>query len=238
VTQFLAPTAWIDLEHPEIAATAARLTRGVGSEREKAVRIHDFVRDEVRFGFTRSFYRMRASDVLEQRVGYCNTKATLFIALLRAAGIPARQHFVDISAEILAGFVRRPGAHVDHSYTAVLLDGRWVRTDSYIVDPPLFTRAQAELARSGRALGWGVHRNGRIEWDGRADAFAQFVDDGLVPDLSTRDYGVFADTRAFYEAGHGADRMSIVQGALIRLFIGYAGARVRAFREAPAAAMR
>ena len=48
---------------------------------------------------------MRASEVLRAKVGYCNTKATLFIALLRAAGVPARQHFVDLRNVLISDFL-------------------------------------------------------------------------------------------------------------------------------------
>lgn len=228
---WLGATAWIQRDDPRIVALAAALTAGALSDVEEAVRIHDFVRDEIAFGFTRDFYRMTATDVLDARVGYCNTKATLFVTLLRAAGIPARQRFVDLSSGVLAGFVSRPGSHVDHSYSEVWLEGRWVRTDSYVVDSALFARARAALARSGAPLGYGVHASGTIAWDGRRDAFVQLVDDGRVAGLTMRDYGVFADTKAFYDAGHGVDRMTLVQGALVRLFLPGAARRVEAFRE-------
>lgn len=37
---------------------------------------------------------LTASEVLKQGQGFCNPKATLLVALMRAAGIPARMHMV------------------------------------------------------------------------------------------------------------------------------------------------
>lgn len=229
--EWLAPTPWIESEAPEIRALAARLTADAGSPREAAVRLHDYVRDEVRFGWTRRFYRMTAREVLGARIGYCNTKATLFVALLRAAGIPARQHFVDLTSQVLAGLVDTGGPYVDHSYTEVFLDGTWRRVDSYVVDRALFERARAALAADGRRIGLGVHVAGTVDWDGRGDAFVQMVDDGTVPGLVARDHGVFADTRAFYAAVAGRDELAGARRLLIPLLIGTATARADALRR-------
>jgi len=195
---FLGATPYIDSEHPTLRRQVAELVEGTSSERERAVRIHDFVRDEVRFGWMPAFYEMKASEVLAARRGYCNTKSTLFVALLRAAGIPARQHFVDIRTGILDGLISPGTPYVDHLYTEVFLEGRWLRVDSYIVDSPLHAQALERLARENRMLGYGVHRHGVVTWDGTADAFSQFVNDGSVPDLTWRDHGIHEDVGAFY----------------------------------------
>lgn len=227
----LGATARIQSDHPRIVALAAELTAGAPDARTRAVRIHDFVRDEIRFGWTRSFYAMSAVDVLDAGVGYCNTKATLFIALLRAAGIPARQHFLDISSRVLAGFLESGTPFLDHSFTEVQIDGRWLRVDSYVVDVELWERARAQLERSGAGLGWGVHRNGTPDWDGRSDAFVQFVDDGSVPALTSRDHGVFADVDDFYRHVEGRDELSGLNRVLIPLFIPRSTARVETLRS-------
>lgn len=228
---FLESGGYIEADHPRIRALVAAITADLVETREKAVRIHDFVRDEVDFGWTSSFYRMPATDVLESGVGYCNTKATLFIAMLRAAGIPARQRFVDISSEVLRGFLTRGNPYLDHSYTEVYLDGRWLGVDSYVVDLPLFRNSQRLLAQSGMKLGYGIHTNGVPTWDGRSDSFIQFVNDGSVPSLTTRDHGVFADVEEFYREVDGHDKLSGLNRFLIPLFIPRSTAKVRDVRR-------
>ena len=188
----------IDESDAVITGLSAQLVRGHNTARERAVAIHDYVRDTVRFGFTPHFYAMSATEVLSAGVGYSNTKATLFIALLRAAGIEARQQFVDVNAAVLHGMFDLRTPFIDHSYTEVLLDGVWVPTDSYVVDRALFRAAQAALRAEGRRLGYGVHVEGRYDWDGRKPAFAQFPSD--EPRLSRHRWGVFPDVAAFYES--------------------------------------
>jgi Transglutaminase-like superfamily len=229
--EFLAPTAFIDSAYPLIVSTTNRVTVGASDAREKAVRIHDFVRDEVLFGWTSAFYAQKASDVLAAKVGYCNTKSTLFVAMLRAAGVPARQVFVDINAAILAGFIDPGMAYVDHSYAEVYLDGKWIRVDSYIVDQPLAVKARRALAGEKRALGYGVHRDGTSTWNGRDDAFSQFLNDGKVPTLSTKQYGAYADVGAFYESGNGVNKLNPMTRLLFGFFSRSANQRVEAFRR-------
>ena len=107
----------------------------------------------MRFGFTPHFYAMSAAEVLSAGVGYSNTKATLFIALLRAAGIEARQQFVDVNAAVLRGMFDLRTPFIDHSYTEVLLDGAWVPTDSYVVDRRAVPRCAGGTARRGASPG-------------------------------------------------------------------------------------
>jgi transglutaminase-like putative cysteine protease len=170
--EFLAPSLYIDSAHPIIISTTKQVIAGTTDQREAAVRVHDFVRDQVKFGWTSRFYDQKASEILAAKVGYCNTKSTLFVAMLRAAGIPARQVFVDINSAILNGFIDPGMTHVDHSYAEVFLDGKWLRVDSYIVDLPLASKARRALASENRVIGYGVHRDGTSVWNGRKDAFS------------------------------------------------------------------
>ena len=179
----------IDADHPELQRLAAELTAGAEDDRSAAVAIHAFVRDAVPFGFTSDFYELRASEVIGVGEGYCHTKGTLFVALLRAAQIPARQHFLDTRAELLDGITSPSTPYVDHSYVEVWLGGRWVGVDSYILDSEFFEAANARLRAEQRLIGYGAHVGGVLEWDGIRDSFSQFVDDGSVEGFSQNDWG-------------------------------------------------
>lgn len=231
--RWLGRTAFLDLESLAVRRLARDLAAGRATPRERAVAAHDWVSRNVRFGFRPAFYGMRASEVLRARTGFCNTQSTTLIALLRSMGVPARAHFVDISAEVLGGVLDPGTPYVDHSFTEVWLEGRWRRTDAYIVDPPLLSGATKRLRQAGRALGWGAHVHGVNAWDGRNDAFSQWVDDGTHPRLSTRDYGVFDDAQGFYaDAGPRWNRMNPVIG--LALLLGGSGidGRIEAVRRA------
>jgi len=227
---FLGPTAYIDSEHAEIVATAQRVTAGLEDPRQKAVAIHDFVRDAVPFGWTHSFYDQRASEVLRAKAGFCSTKTTLFIALLRAAGIPARQRFADIKSRILYGLVDPRTPYVDHSFAEVELHDEWWLVDSYIVDIGLATAARARLRGEGRTIGYGVHVNGVSNWDGTGDAFCQLVDDGSQQRLTTVDHGVFADVGEFYASGLAINRLGRTDRLVFRLAAWSANRRVEFLR--------
>jgi transglutaminase-like putative cysteine protease len=229
--KFLSATAYIDSEHPRIRAAVNQSTSGLTSPVDRAVRIHDFVRDSVRFGWSTGFYDQSASEVLRHGVGYCNTKSTLFVAMLRAAGIPARQRFVNIHASILDPFTDPGTPYVDHSYTEVLLDRNWLSVDSYIVDKPLFAKAKRRLERETKVVGYGVHLDGTCEWNGKTDSFAQFVRTGRFPELTRSDFGVFEDVGAFYASGNGVNKFN----GLVRLAFGLvarsANQRIEALRS-------
>jgi Transglutaminase-like superfamily len=212
---FIVNASMIDSTATSIVETTNRVVAGAQSDRERAVRIHDFVRDEIKFGWSTGFYDQRASEVLAAKIGYCNTKSTLFVAMLRAAGIDARQHFVNIDAAIILDFLNPGTSYVDHSYTAVRIDGRWLKVDSYVVDRPLANAARTRLQREGKILGYGAHRNGTSDWDGTTDAFSQFVNDGAHPKLTTKDFGVYDDVHAFYVSGNGVNAQPWVARQLV-----------------------
>jgi hypothetical protein len=213
-----APTPQIDSTHPRIVSLAQELTAGARSETEAAIRLHDAVRDRIAFGIAPAFYAMKASEVLDAGVGYCNTKSTLFCALLRARGIAARIRMLDLSAAVLTGLFDPGGARVDHAVTEVWLDGRWLGVDSYVVDPPLERAARARLAREGQVAGYGIHRDGSTRWDGRSATRIQCVESAAPAGWIGQDHGVFDDVNDFYARVPSAhNRLNVLLALFIRL---------------------
>lgn len=184
---------------PSIDRRIAALAREIAGARptpDAARRLHDWVRDEIRFGLTPAFYAQSPLEVLESGVGYCNTKATLFIALLRSVGFDARLRMYDLSSSVLAGLFDTGGDYVDHGITEVSIDGRWIGVDSYVVDRLLAESARRRLG--DRTAGFGIHRNGTSDWSGREPAFIQAVPGPTPPNYILRDHGVFANVEDFY----------------------------------------
>jgi transglutaminase-like putative cysteine protease len=225
------PTRYLDFETPALRSLASQLAKDRPDPRDRAIAAFNHVRDSIRFGFRPAFYDLTASRVLEGGVGFCNNQSTLMTALLRAMGVPARCHFVDIDAQVLSGVLDPRSPYVDHSWTEAWLDGRWVATDAYIVDPPLMRAARRRLKDEGRVLGHGAHVNGVSSWDGRTGAFSQFVDDGAAARLSTRDYGVFHDAGDFYaQAGERWNRRNPVMTIALTLTVAGINRRLDAMR--------
>jgi len=128
----LAPTFFIDAEHPAIAKLAHEIA-GQGSDIARAVRLYYKVRDDIRYN-PYALYSdpeaFRASAVLAAGEGWCVPKAILLAALCRAADIPARLGFADVCNHLSTERMRRAmqtDVFYYHGYTSIFLDGRWVK---------------------------------------------------------------------------------------------------------------
>jgi len=229
---YLAPTASLDIKAPLIVETVGRLCAGAADGVERAVRIHDFVRDQILFGWVPGFDAATASQTLASRIGFCNTKTPLFVAMLRAVQIPARIHFAGINKHILDDLIDPIDKFVDHSFAEVHLGGQWLTVDSYIVDAPLYFVAMQKLRASGKKIGFGLHINGKSTWDGKSDALCQFLDDGVCENLTDVDFGIHDDVPAFYASGQARTPRNIVfRNLILRTLLHFGNRRVRALRD-------
>ena len=108
-----------DFENPLVQSKAIELTRGEETLAGKLECIFYYVRDGIKFGFPPKWDIVKASETMGYGVGYCNTKATLFVALCKAAGIHARVHCALIDINIMRGilpdiafpFMPKAGSH-------------------------------------------------------------------------------------------------------------------------------
>ena len=142
LSQYLTPTPLIDSDHPEVIARARELTRDCHSEHEKLERIYCFVRD-MPYDILASFRdlaegKRRASDVLRAGHAFCMGKASSFVALCRAARIPARVGFQQLDCPdkpFMSEEVRRLWGNRTlpwHSLGEARLYGRWLKLDATI----------------------------------------------------------------------------------------------------------
>jgi transglutaminase-like putative cysteine protease len=175
-----------------------RVVDVTANEREKAIAIHDYVRENVKFGFNKYFDAAEPDYTLACGVGHCNAKGRLMVALFQATGLESYQHFVVIPKDILIDAFppsRRwmLPAELSHAYVEVKVEGAWCAIDSYSVDTPLLKAAQARLAQEGRSLGYGTRVDATNVWDGRSNAFSQF-EQGMV----VEDHGRIDDLEAYF----------------------------------------
>jgi len=170
-----------------VEEVAREATSGLTTEREKAIALHDYVRDHVKFGFTKYFDAAEPEYTLESGIGHCNPKTRLMVSLFQAAGMESYQHFTAIRSDILKG-VLPPSrswllpAQLSHAYADVKVEGVWYAIDSYVIDTGLLKAAQARLENEGRSLGYGVRVDSTNVWDGQSNAFSQFDRGMLVED--------------------------------------------------------
>ncbi len=114
---FLGPDPFVETNSPEIRALALRLRGTETDPRIVAERInrwvYDSLRKEVTVGVPSALATLRAG------VGDCNEHTQLYVALARAAGIPAR---------VAAGLAYLDGKFYYHAWPEVWLE-RWVAVD-------------------------------------------------------------------------------------------------------------
>lgn len=159
--RYLCKTAMLDYDDPSIKNLIEE--RGWRSlpESERVRSIYDFIRDEIMFGYNIDD-DIPASKVLSDGYGQCNTKGTLFMALLRACGIPCRVHGFTIDKKLqkgaMTGFVYRNAPdNVFHSWVEVFVEGNWYELEGFILDKQ-YIRSLQRINRDcdGAFCGYGV----------------------------------------------------------------------------------
>ena len=98
-------------------------------EYNRIKKIYNFVRDEILFGYNIDDH-IPASKVLSDGYGQCNTKGTLFMALLRGVHIPCRMHGFTIDKKLQKGAMtglvyKNAPKNILTSWVEVYLDGIW-----------------------------------------------------------------------------------------------------------------
>jgi len=139
---YLEPTEYLNSDHPAVTAKVRELTAGCADEREKLGQIYRYSRD-MPYDILNSFKylaegKRQASDVIEAGHAFCMGKASVFVSLCRAAGIPARIAFHQLhcpektfmSDEVKAVWGDRILPW--HSLGEAYLDGRWLILDATI----------------------------------------------------------------------------------------------------------
>ena len=194
----LVQTRLLDLDDSKLRIQALRITQLATTDEQKAVLVHDFVK-AMPFGCVTSTSHVKAGQVLRSGRGDCHTKGTLFVALLRSAGVPARLRFISLSGAFLRGFLDLGNTSVTHAIGEVFLNGNWIQTDTYVVDELLESQALVRLKAEGQTLGYGIHAGGKSKWNGLQDAHGQYSAQD-ASSLPLIDFGVAHDPKSFYAA--------------------------------------
>ena len=183
----LPPSFCIDSDAKNVREKSAKLTARLTTPRDKARKLFDYVRDEIRYNFGPAVYErghFKASHALELGSGFCMQKAALYAALCRASGIAARigfQHLVDY--KIVGPFYDMLGGNDldNHGMNAIYLDGRWIAVDA--------TLDRAMCERKNYRL---------VEFDGRHDALLPKTDrDGKPHFTIEKQKAFYNDTPQF-----------------------------------------
>lgn len=131
------------------------------SDFDRIKAIYNYVRDDILFGYNIDD-SISASKVLSDGYGQCNTKGTLFMALLRACNIPCRVHGFTIDKKLqkgaMTGLVYRSAPkNVLHSWVEIFFEDIWYELEAFILDNSYFSKLQqAHIDCVGAFCGYGV----------------------------------------------------------------------------------
>ncbi|MCM3132686.1 transglutaminase-like domain-containing protein [Paenibacillus polysaccharolyticus] len=189
----LEQTQLLDYNHSTIQSLIRSRNWASLPVKEQILHVYNYVRDEIEFGYNRSD-NIQASEVLHDGYGQCNTKGILFMALLRALGIPCRIHGFTIHKQLQKGAMKGWYYHLSpkeiiHSWIEVLYNDRWLNIEGFILDLSYLTKLQQKFEQcTGSFCGYGVatddFQNPAIFWN-ENDTYVQ--KEGIVQDFGTFD---------------------------------------------------
>ncbi|AIQ21322.1 transglutaminase [Paenibacillus sp. FSL H7-0357] len=202
MSAYLKETELLNYSHPLIQQIVHSRQWDSMSRREQILGIYNYVRDEIRFGYNRAD-DIPASEVLQDGYGQCNTKGVLFMALLRAVGVPCRMHGFAIDKKLQKGamkgwYYQLSPQEIIHSWVEVLYEGKWLNIEGFILDIPYLTKLQQKFEQcTGSFCGYGVATDNfqkpDIHWN-ENDTYVQ--KEGIV-----QDFGIYDSPDAFF-TGH------------------------------------
>jgi hypothetical protein len=139
--KYLTSSPLCDFDNAGLKRVAMEIVKDVSALTDAAIRVFMYVRDEIKFNATLDIY-LKASEALQRKtIDYCN-KINIHVTLLRAIGIPARYHTVQVKKEILEHFV--PGflysqlpSPVGHFWCECYINGKWTACEA-LFDKPFY----------------------------------------------------------------------------------------------------
>lgn len=141
VLQWTQPTTFVQSDHPDIVAKAKEIVGNEVDTLKIAEKLCRWVYDNVHT--TYSARLTNALEVLQSLEGDCTEHSILFVALARAAGLPAREVAGLIYMDDTAG---TPRGFYFHQWATVWV-GKWVDVD------PTFNQPQADVTHIKLAEG-------------------------------------------------------------------------------------
>lgn len=134
------------------------------NEKQKAISIYNYVKDDILFGYNKDD-KIKASKVIKDGYGQCNTKGILLMALYRRVGIPCRIHGFLIDKKLqkgaMTGIVYKSSPNkIFHSYVEAFINNKWYELEGFILDNKYLSSLQKMFNKSDNYfIGYGVASN-------------------------------------------------------------------------------
>ncbi len=197
---YLKETLLLDYKHPKIQKLINERKWAEKDELERIRQIYNFVKDEILFGYNEKD-EFKASEILAQGYGQCNTKSTLLMALLRAVGIPTRVHGFLVDKTMQKGalvgltYLLAP-AKVSHTWAEVYYNDNWIVLEGVIPDNDYYNAVEDILQkRNDGYYGYAIAIKEKC-----SENFCFTGKDTYSQSLAiTDDVGIYDSPEAFYE---------------------------------------
>lgn len=125
LTRWRAPSPWIESDAPELVAAARAIAGRKVSERTRMRMLGEIAR--ARIGRVEFFGHHSAMQAWRRRAGDCTEDASLYAALARAAGLPAR--VANGLVFMRERYFGSENAFQPHSWVVAHVDGKWESFD-------------------------------------------------------------------------------------------------------------
>ena len=172
--EFLTETSYCDCSDASIKQVSLRTVKNCTGEKEKAIALFHFVRDNIKYGF--DYWNIKASETLAKGYGMCTNKSNLLISMLRSCDIPAGYGILRVNAKeyfgpiMLPFFKSRVSENSVHIYSCVYLNKKWVKCDP---------STDLELSRKTSSFNYTTQL---VEWDGEHDAMDRIAPHHIIED--------------------------------------------------------
>jgi transglutaminase-like putative cysteine protease len=130
---YMSPAEFVDSDNEQVRAKAHDTAGSASDPVEKARLLYGVVRDGIRYDPYVDYTdpeTYRASSVLAKGHGYCVGKASLYVALCRASGIPARLGLADVKNHLATPrLLEAVGTDVFayHGYVEIMPGREWIK---------------------------------------------------------------------------------------------------------------
>lgn len=200
MNKYLKETGMLNFSHNSIQRLIKERQWAKDDEFQKIQKIYNFVRDEISFGYNTDD-TIPASDVLSDGYGQCNTKGTLFMALLRAVGIPCRIHGFTINKKLQKGAMtgliyKLAPQSIIHSWVEIEYKQNWYNIEGFILDSEYLKKLQKKFSDcETNFCGYGAatdnFQNPQVDWNAN-DTYIQ--KEGI-----NQDFGLFDSPDEFFK---------------------------------------
>lgn len=200
MNKYLQETQMLNYQHSSIQVLINEKQWANDDDFQKIRKIYNFVRDDIMFGYNTDD-TISASEVLNDGYGQCNTKGTLFMALLRSVGIPCRIHGFTIDKRLQKGAMtgliyKLSPQSIIHSWVEVQYMEHWYNLEGFILDSVYLNKLQEKFSDCTNSFcGYGTatdnFQNPQVDWNVN-DTYIQ--KEGI-----NHDFGVFHSPDEFFE---------------------------------------